>query len=95
MRKADGYASIVGDIRTGEPTVIDLSTGVIHTEAEVDTFVCGHCQRAIHVKPYQDAASVGGGCRLCQRNICPKCVDRGLCDPWEEMIARMEDRGYG
>lgn len=92
MRKPEGYVTVVGDIGPGEITVVDSATGLRHVEQEIDTFQCGHCQRTVHVPPRADPASVGGGCFVCQRNICPACVDRGICVPWEEMLARMEAR---
>lgn len=96
MRRPDGYATIVGDVRPGDVTLIDLHTGERHVETEVDTFACGHCQRVTHVRPYQRPEDIGGGCRICQRNICGPCVDKGICVPWEEMVAKMEARrSYG
>lgn len=104
MRRPDGYVTITGDPMRGQANFIDLATGEAHTESEVDTVSCGHCQGVFHVKPRADPRSLGGGCRLCERIICPRCVDRmwagGKCTPHEEMIARMEAkqearRSYG
>ena len=90
MRRPDGYSTIVGDFRATDVKIIDRLTGLSFTGAEVDTFQCGHCQRTVHVPPRADPASIGGGCRICQRNICPQCVAKGTCDPFEEKIARQE-----
>lgn len=96
MRRPDGYVTIVGDFRAGDVTVVDPLTRQRHVATEIDTFSCGHCQRIVHVPPRADPASVGGGCYVCQRNICPRCVNLGFCRPWEEMIASMEARrSYG
>lgn len=96
MRNPDGHVTIVGDLRPEDVSIVDGHTGLTHIEREIDVFQCGHCQATVHVPPRADPASIGGGCRICQRNICPKCVDRGICVPWEEMIARQEARrSYG
>lgn len=90
MRRAQGYATVVGDLRNGEPTLIDH--GVRHREAEIDTFTCAHCNRVVHVPPHQDAADLGGLCKQCMGLICPRCVDKRTCTPWEKNMAEAEAR---
>lgn len=57
-----------------------------------DFFVCHHDQRIVVVKPREDPANMGGLCKTCMKLICPKCVTKGTCDPWEEQMARAEAR---
>lgn len=76
MRNAQGYA------------VLTSPDGVV----ERDTFTCGHCQRVKHVAPKQDPADMGGLCKQCMTLICPACVERGICTPWEKQMAAMEAR---
>jgi hypothetical protein len=59
---------------------------------EVDTFTCGHCNNIKLVPPKQRAEDIGGHCSVCWQLICPGCVSRGLCDPFEKKLKRAEDR---
>jgi hypothetical protein len=59
---------------------------------ESDTFTCAHCCRIVIVKPKCDPADLGGLCRLCDKMICPSCVDLGRCDPIEKKLEREEAR---
>lgn len=59
---------------------------------EFDTMACGHCNRIIHVQARQRPEDIGGLCKQCMRAICPQCVDRGHCDPFEKKLARWEAR---
>lgn len=94
MRKPGGYAVVVGptvlpDGRPAGPDPLVSTRGDFH---ECDTASCGHCQAIMHVKPFCDPADLGGLCKHCMRIICPRCVAKNICVPWEEMIARMEAR---
>lgn len=60
---------------------------------ECDTITCCHCQRVVFLKPKQDPTEAGGFCRLCFRHTCGPCADRGVCDPFERQLERMEARG--
>ena len=67
---------------------------------EADTFTCYHCNRIVVVKPKCDPYDLGGMCRLCEKMICPACVDLGKCDPMEKKLERAESayharRSYG
>lgn len=67
---------------------------------EADTFTCNHCNKIVVVKPKCDPCDLGGMCRLCEKMICPACVDLGACDPVEEKLKRAENsyearRSYG
>lgn len=67
---------------------------------EADTFTCFHCNRVVIVKPKCDPSDLGGMCRLCEKMICPDCVNLGRCDPFEEKLKRAENkynirRSYG
>ena len=58
---------------------------------EVDTVMCGHCGRHIHIKPRMDPADMGGLCKQCMKFECPQCVGKG-CTPLEKKIERAEER---
>lgn len=58
---------------------------------EGDGFVCGHCQKIVHVPPYADPAALGGQCKSCDRLICPRCVGGG-CRPIEKWLDEVERR---
>lgn len=57
---------------------------------EQDSFTCGHCQKVTFVKPGQRADDLGGLCKVCMSLICPGCVDKIVCDPFEEKLRRAE-----
>lgn len=66
---------------------------------EREGFVCRHCGKAVWVPPMCDPAEVGGRCYTCTDNrdplsglICPACVKRGGCEPFEEALRRVEAR---
>lgn len=77
MRNAGGYAIIT-----------DASGGV----KECDTFTCSHCNSVVHVPVKASPDDLGGFCRMCAKMICPRCVQTGLCDPFEKKLKRMEDK---
>ena len=66
-------------------------------EVEVDTFTCQHCNRVVFCcdrvtkKPLR-AEDCGGICNNCKGNICPRCVNLGVCIPLERALQRMETR---
>lgn len=76
MRNAHGYATLFSD------------NGV----TECDTFQCHHCQKIVHVKPKARPEDLGGHCRQCDKLICPICVAKGFCEPWEKQMRAMEER---
>ena len=87
MFKPQGQATLVGNLSSlgGPKTSLEL-------DGEVDTFTCNHCQFIVHVPPRADPSNVGGLCRQCMGLICPKCVARGNCTPWEQTMEKMEAR---
>lgn len=67
---------------------------------EADTFSCAHCNRIVVVKPMSPPEDMGGRCGCCDKLICANCVERGVCDPLEEKLKRIEAshdarRSYG
>ena len=68
-----------------------LASGPDGTD-EADHFTCFHCQKVVFVKPRCDPADMGGLCRVCDKLICPACVAKMQCDPWEKQMERMEAR---
>jgi hypothetical protein len=43
-------------------------------KVEIDTFMCGHCNRHTIVKPGQRPEDVGGMCYCCTALLCPRCT---------------------
>lgn len=61
---------------------------------EQDTFTCCHCNRIVFLKasPNVPKPDIGGFCRLCMKNTCGPCADKGTCEPFEKKLERMEQR---
>ncbi len=74
LRKPQGYA---------------ISTSMDGVK-ECDTFTCGHCQKVTFVHVGQSPYDLGGGCRRCGTLICLRCVDLGVCTPYEEVMLAVE-----
>ncbi len=89
MRKAGGYAQVFGP--SDRLDFVDHN-GVTIKGGEADTFSCGHCGCIVHVPAFADPRSIGGGCRVCDKHICPRCVDAGNCKPLEKMLEEMESK---
>lgn len=68
----------------------DRITGKIIKEQ--DSYTCFHCQRVVMVQPRQKGEDVGGYCGVCKKLICPVCVGKGSCNPWQEQMAKIEAR---
>ncbi|MCH2220448.1 MAG: hypothetical protein MK097_09020 [Dechloromonas sp.] len=62
-------------------------------EVQFDSYLCGHCGLPKAVRPKHLDEDIGGFCRLCTKNICPRCLATGRCDPLEAQIERSEARG--
>lgn len=60
---------------------------------ETDTFTCHHCQFVVFVPARTDPANLGGLCKQCMGLICPTCVAKGICTPFEKALEQMEARG--
>lgn len=73
---------------TGEGT-LTTPFGVEQREA---TFTCAHCNSIVRLPPRCNPDDLGGWCRVCDKAICPRCVQRGHCDPFEKALKRMEAR---
>lgn len=98
MRKPQGLGTVSGDLPNAAPTIIE--EGRRHKEVEIDTVTCFHCCRVYHVTPNTDAADLGGLCKQCMQLICSRCVDKGVCTPWEkrldeELSRQAARRSYG
>lgn len=76
MRRANNYSTITSP----EGTV------------EQDSFTCGHCQKVVLVQPRQKGEDLGGMCKQCMGLICPACVDKMVCTPWEKQLEQIESR---
>lgn len=72
----------------GQATIVDPDAPTI----EMDTFTCAHCQQVRHVKVKERPEDVGGLCKMCMKLICPGCVDKAICDPFEKKLEREEAR---
>ncbi len=92
MRSPQGLATIVGDLPCNAPTIIDqgIPDATRHFETEIDTFTCGHCCRIVHVPVRASPSDIGGLCKQCMELICPQCVDKMVCTPWEQEMERRE-----
>ncbi len=88
MRNPHGYATAVGDLPVGAPTLVE--DGVRHTEGEIDTYTCNHCNAVKHVPVRVNPSDIGGLCKQCMGLICPRCVAKQTCTPWEEEMLRRE-----
>jgi hypothetical protein len=60
---------------------------------EMDTFVCVHCNRNMHVKPFAPMDQFGSMCRNCMKMTCPTCAD-GPCVPFQKRLEEMERKDY-
>lgn len=94
MRNPGGYAVIVNPaqslLRLDDPRAKpeQAAEGVI----EFDTYTCGHCGHARHVRARERPEDTGGLCKQCMKLICPSCLGSGRCDPLEKKLERAEQR---
>jgi hypothetical protein len=58
-------------------------------QKEYETIACGHCTR-MKLVYRNDQKDLGGVCYICWRLICGPCADKGVCEPWEEYLAKKE-----
>lgn len=70
-----------------------FSFDIAGVREEAKTFTCNHCNQIVIIQPKCDPYDLGGMCRLCDRMICPKCVDFGKCTPIEKRLEE-EERKY-
>ena len=61
----------------------NLVTGSVR---EIDTCMCGHCNR--HIPMWEHQSGTGHWCSHCGKTLCPRCASLGDCDPLEEKINR-------
>ncbi len=92
MRNPGGHATVVGPTHTDDG--LPAGPKGLAENGECDTYSCGHCQYVVHVEPFCDPSSVGGLCKQCMRLICPTCVDKLTCTPWEKKFEEMENRDH-
>lgn len=55
---------------------------------EKDTFTCKHCCKVVFIDTTKPMP--GGGCYRCGGLICSKCVDLGICIPYEKKLDLLE-----
>lgn len=90
MRNPQGYAVLQGPpglVRNRDPGLVSLER-----QGEADTFTCHHCQHIVTVPVRARPEDLGGHCKICDRLICPVCVDKGTCTPWEKQMEISEAR---
>lgn len=75
--------------RAGNYSIITDPVAGIH---EQDSFTCCHCSRVVTVLPRQRGEDLGGLCKQCMQLICPQCVGKLTCDPWERKMEKIEAR---
>ena len=59
---------------------------------EADAFTCGHCQKIVTVPAMTAPSNIGGMCKQCMKLVCPGCVAKRTCTPWEKQMDAMERR---
>jgi len=64
------------------------------SSASLDTFTCSHCNAIVIVRPSVPLEDLGGFCRLCMKNVCGPCADKGVCRPFLKRIEREEEAEY-
>src|SRR5690348_18253186 len=89
MRKAGGYGQVLGC--DGPPPQLRDAYGR-EIPPECDTFVCGHCNSVVFVKPREKPEDIGGMCYQCWHLVCPKCVEQAVCKPFEKQLETIERR---
>lgn len=52
---------------------------------EFSTFTCSHCGTVKKLGP------VHAVCTICDKYVCRKCAETGVCVPFEEKLARAEN----
>ena len=62
---------------------------------EADSCTCNHCNTIFFIKPFVDPKDSHGYCDVCDKLICPRCLNRARgngakCDPYDEWLARVE-----
>lgn len=92
MRKPQGLATMIGPTMVGDRPVGPIALRGNAEETECDTYTCSHCQRIVHVPVKADPSEIGGLCKQCMGLICPVCVDKRTCTPWERTMAENEAR---
>ncbi len=83
MRRPQGYARLFGP---GLDGVTDQGIAALQRDKECDTFTCAHCNRVVHVPALTDPANIGGLCKQCMGFICPACVEKAACTPFESKL---------
>lgn len=71
--------------KPGGVLICTSDTGV----QERDTFTCAHCGGIVVVPPKAEAL-VMGYCRRCDKPVCQRCEELGVCTPFEERLRRVE-----
>lgn len=59
---------------------------------EMDTFTCFHCNNVVFVPAKATAEQMGGFCRMCMKQVCGPCADKGVCTPFEKKLEEVERR---
>jgi len=67
-------------------------------QEEHDCFTCHHCQAIVEIEqaPRPKGAFLlkvdGTLCKICMKPICPRCIAKGGCTPWEKQMESIEAR---
>ena len=83
-----GQRAVISMLRPGGYAYLFDDRGTLK---ERDTFTCFHCNSVKHLKPFCSASDLGGHCRICDKDICAKCVG-GPCIPFEKKLEIWEAR---
>ncbi|WP_445490181.1 hypothetical protein [Rhodopseudomonas sp. RCAM05734] len=74
------------------PDGVFICTDAEGRETHTDSYQCGHCGMHNVVRTKTRDTDIGGWCRVCTSNVCPRCLVSGRCDPFEKAIERVEAR---
>lgn len=95
MRKPQGYAFESDEILAEKLFSQGLTRVQLEDAArgrEWDTITCNHCQHVVRFQTRAQYAERVAHCRLCDKDICLRCHDKGQCTPFEEKIREQETR---
>jgi hypothetical protein len=89
MRRPGGYGHVLGC--DGPSAQLKDAYGR-EIPPECDSFTCGHCNTVVFVRPKEKPEDTGGMCYQCWGLVCPKCVEKATCRPFEKALEAIEAR---
>ena len=89
MRRPGGYGHVLS-CDGPSPQLKDAYGREIPPEC--DSLTCGHCNTVVFVRPRERPEDIGGMCYQCWSHVCPKCVEKATCRPFEKQLEAIEAR---